>query len=45
MCEALQSTREDTTFTAFQRLFEERALPSAIRTENGLPFANATRMR
>ena len=40
MCEALQSTREDTAFTAFQRLFEERGLPDAIRTDNGTPFAS-----
>ena len=40
MCEALQSTREDTAFTAFQRLFDERCLPDAIRTDNGLPFAS-----
>jgi transposase InsO family protein len=40
MCEALQSTREDTAFTAFQRLFEERGLPDAMRTDNGLPFAS-----
>jgi transposase InsO family protein len=40
LCEALQSTREDTAFTAFQRLFEERGLPDAIRTDNGLPFAS-----
>jgi hypothetical protein len=40
MCEALQSTREDTAFTAFQRLFQERGLPEAIRTDNGLPFAS-----
>jgi transposase InsO family protein len=40
MCEALQSTREDTAFTAFQRLFRERGLPDAIRTDNGLPFAS-----
>ena len=40
MCEALQSTREDTAFTAFQRLFDERGLPDAIRTDNGLPFAS-----
>ena len=40
MCEALQSTREDTALTAFQRLFEERGLPDAIRTDNGLPFAS-----
>jgi hypothetical protein len=40
MCEALQSTREDVAFTAFQRLFAERGLPDAIRTDNGLPFAS-----
>jgi transposase InsO family protein len=40
MCEALQSTREDTAFTAFLRLFEEKGLPDAIRTDNGLPFAS-----
>jgi transposase InsO family protein len=40
MCEALQSTREETAFTAFQRLFRERGLPEAIRTDNGLPFAS-----
>src|SRR6266480_4573581 len=40
MCEALQSTREDGAFTTFQRLFEERRLPDAIRTDNGLPFAS-----
>ena len=36
MCEALQSTREDGAFTAFQRLFAERGLPDAIRTDNVL---------
>jgi transposase InsO family protein len=40
MCEALQSTREDGAFTAFQHLFEERGVPEAIRTDNGLPFAS-----
>ena len=40
MCEALESTKEITAFTAFQRLFEERGLPEAIRTDNGLPFAS-----
>jgi transposase InsO family protein len=40
MCEALQSTREEGAFTAFQRLFAERRLPEAIRTDNGLPFAS-----
>jgi transposase InsO family protein len=40
MCEALQSTKEIGAFTAFLRLFEERGLPDAIRTDNGLPFAS-----
>ncbi len=40
MCEALQSTREDGAFATFQRLFQERGLPDAIRTDNGLPFAS-----
>lgn len=33
MCEALTSTREDTAFTAFARLFAERGLPGAIRSD------------
>ena len=40
MCEALDSTKEKGAFTAFQRLFEERGLPDAIRSDNGLPFAS-----
>ncbi len=40
MCEALDSTKEAATFTAFQRLFKERGLPGAIRSDNGLPFAS-----
>jgi transposase InsO family protein len=40
LCEALQSTREDTAFTAFERLFRERGLPTAIRSDNGVPFAS-----
>ena len=40
MCEALQSTKEETAFTAFLRLFQERGLPGAIRSDNGLPFAS-----
>ena len=40
LCEALQSTREDTAFTAFLHLFQERGLPDAMRTDNGLPFAS-----
>jgi transposase InsO family protein len=40
LCEALESTREDLAFTAFQRLFRERGLPRAIRSDNGVPFAS-----
>jgi transposase InsO family protein len=41
LCEALESTREDLAFLAFERLFQERGLPSAIRSDNGVPFASA----
>jgi transposase InsO family protein len=40
LCEALESTREDLAFTAFERLFGERGLPHAIRSDNGVPFAS-----
>ena len=40
LCEALQSTREDLAFTALERLFKERGLPAAIRSDNGVPFAS-----
>jgi transposase InsO family protein len=40
LCEALESTREELAFTAFERLFQERGLPSAIRSDNGVPFAS-----
>ena len=40
MCEALESTREDLAVTAFEQLFKERGLPSAIRSDNGVPFAS-----
>src|SRR5690606_21156148 len=39
-CEALESTREDPVIEAFLRLFGERGLPTAIRSDNGLPFAS-----
>jgi transposase InsO family protein len=39
-CEALESTREDLAVTAFERLFQERGLPQAIRSDNGVPFAS-----
>jgi len=40
LCEALESTREDMAFTAFEQLFAERGLPLAIRSDNGVPFAS-----
>jgi transposase InsO family protein len=40
LCEALESTREDTAITAFEQLFLERGLPGAIRSDNGVPFAS-----
>ena len=39
LCEAMESVREEPTITAFERLFRERGLPSAIRSDNGVPFA------
>lgn len=40
LCEALESVKERTAFTAFERLFQERGLPLAIRSDNGIPFAS-----
>ena len=40
LCEALKSIREDLAFTAFERLFAERGMPTAIRSDNGVPFAS-----
>jgi len=40
LCEALDSTREDPAIAAFERLFRERGLPLAIRSDNGVPFAS-----
>ena len=40
MCEALDSTREDPAIAAFERLFRERGLPGALRSDNGVPFAS-----
>lgn len=35
LCEALESNREELAFRAFERLFRERGLPQAIRSDNG----------
>src|SRR5712692_7543546 len=40
LCEALESNKEDSAFRAFERLFQERGLPQAIRSDNGVPFAS-----
>ena len=40
LCEALESTKEAPVIEAFVRLFRERGLPAAIRSDNGLPFAS-----
>ena len=40
LCEALDSTREMPAIEAFERLFAERGLPQAIRSDNGVPFAS-----
>ncbi len=40
MCEAHGSTKQVNGLDAFQRLFAERGLPLAIRSDNGLPFAS-----
>ena len=40
-CEALSSTMEIYAFTVFERVFKEFGLPLAIRTDNGVPFANS----
>src|SRR5690349_4669911 len=39
-CEALESTREEHALRVFERVFQERGLPKAIRTDNGVPFAS-----
>lgn len=39
-CEALGSTREQPVIETFLRLFRQRGLPQAIRSDNGLPFAS-----
>jgi transposase InsO family protein len=39
-CEALPSTHTDPAMRVFERLFHEYGLPSAIRSDNGTPFAS-----
>jgi transposase InsO family protein len=40
LCEAMESIKEEQAFPAFERLFQERGLPQAIRSDNGVPFAS-----
>ena len=40
LCEALPNTRATSVMTLFERLFNEVGLPSAIRSDNGSPFAS-----
>lgn len=40
LCEAQGSVREDPAITAFEGLFQQRGLPQAIRSDNGVPFAS-----
>jgi hypothetical protein len=35
----MESNREELAFPAFERLFQERGLPRAMRSDNGVPFA------
>jgi len=39
-CEALSTTREMYAFSVFERVFKDFGLPTAIRTDNGVPFAS-----
>lgn len=39
-CEAFSSNKELPVIEAFRRLFAERGLPNAIRSDNGVPFAS-----
>lgn len=41
-CEALESTKEAPVIEAFVRLFKERGLPLAMRSDNGLPSPRPT---
>ncbi|GGE48668.1 hypothetical protein GCM10011367_24370 [Marinicauda pacifica] len=39
-CEAMESIKEARVLPAFERLFHERGLLAAIRSDNGVPFAS-----
>ena len=40
LLEALDSTKEAPVLEAFHRLFQDNGLPTAMRSDNGLPFAS-----
>lgn len=40
-CEGLSSTKEIYARTVFEQAFKEYGLPTAIRTDNGVPFSSA----
>ena len=40
----MESNQEQPAFLAFERLFRERGLPQAIRSDNGVPFARESRL-
>jgi putative transposase len=39
-CDALATTKERYAFTVFERAFKDFGLPTAMRTDNGVPFAS-----
>jgi putative transposase len=39
-CESLESIKSTFAFCVFERVFKDFGLPSAIRTDNGVPFAS-----
>lgn len=39
-CESLETTQEKYAITAFERVFKEYGLPTAIKTDNGVPFSS-----
>ena len=39
-CEGLASTQTDFAFSVFENTFQEFGMPTAIRTDNGVPFAS-----
>jgi putative transposase len=44
VCKSLDSTEESPCFPVYEQAFKEFGLPSAIRSDNGSPFANGNSM-